>query len=39
VALQEVIARAAFAAFESWATPRVLAFLLDVDREFAESGR
>ncbi len=38
VALQEVVARAALAAFESWGPPRVLAFLLDVDRAVADSG-
>jgi hypothetical protein len=38
VALQEVVARAALAAFESWEPPRVLAFLLDVDRALADSG-
>ncbi len=37
VALQEVVARAAWAAVESWEQPRVLAFLLALDRAFAES--
>jgi hypothetical protein len=35
VALQEVVARAAWAAVESWEPPRVLAFLLELDRIFA----
>lgn len=39
VALQEVVARAAFAAVESWDPPRVLTFLRDVDRAVADTGR
>ena len=35
VALQEVVARAAWAAVETWEPPRVLAFLLELDRIFA----
>jgi hypothetical protein len=38
VALQAVLARAAWAAVESWEPERVLAFLLDVDRLFAAAG-
>jgi hypothetical protein len=34
VALQEVVARAAWAAVETWEAPRVLAFLLELDRIF-----
>jgi hypothetical protein len=34
VALQEVVARAAWAVVESWEPPRVLAFLLELDRIF-----
>ena len=36
IALQEVLARLAFAAVETWDPERVLAFLLDVNRLFAE---
>ena len=41
VALQEVVARAAWAAVEAWEPPRVLAFMLELDRIFAanEEGR
>jgi hypothetical protein len=35
VALQEVVARAAWAAVEIWEPPRVLAFMLELDRIFA----
>jgi hypothetical protein len=35
VALQEVVARAAWAAVETWEPPRVLAFMLELDRIFA----
>jgi hypothetical protein len=35
IALQEVVARAAWAAVETWDSPRVLAFLLELDRIFA----
>jgi hypothetical protein len=35
VALQEVVARATWAAVETWPPPRVLAFLLELDRIFA----
>jgi hypothetical protein len=39
VALQEVVARAAWAAVETWEPPRVLGFMLELDRIFAaESG-
>jgi hypothetical protein len=38
VALQEVVARAAWAAVESWEPARVLDFLLAVDQLFAGSG-
>jgi hypothetical protein len=38
VALQAVLARAAWAAAESWDAPRTLAFLLDVDRLFGAAG-
>jgi hypothetical protein len=34
VALQEVVARAAWAAVETWEPPRVLAFMLELDRIF-----
>lgn len=37
VALQEVLARSAWAAVTSWERPRVLGFLLDVERRFAEA--
>jgi hypothetical protein len=39
VAIQEVLARAAWAAVESWEPARVLAFLLEVDRLFAGADR
>ena len=39
VALQEVLARAAWAAVESWEPPRVLGFLLDADRILADALR
>ena len=39
VALQEVLARAAWAAASSWEPRRVLRFLLDVDRLFAGAAR
>jgi hypothetical protein len=35
VAVQEVLARAAWAAAETWEPPRVLAFMLELDRIFA----
>jgi hypothetical protein len=35
VALQEVVARAAWAAVETWELPRVLGFMLELDRIFA----
>jgi hypothetical protein len=35
VALQEVVARAAWAAAETWEPPQVLAFMLELDRIFA----
>jgi hypothetical protein len=35
VALQEVVARAAWAAAETWELPQVLAFMLELDRVFA----
>jgi hypothetical protein len=35
IALQEVVARAAWAAAETWEPPRVLAFMLELDRIFA----
>lgn len=37
--LKEVLARAAWAAVASWEPPRVLAFLLDVERLFADASR
>jgi hypothetical protein len=37
VALQEVLARSAWAAVTSWDRPRVVGFLLDVERRFADA--
>jgi hypothetical protein len=37
VAMQEVLARAAWAAVESWEAPRVLAFLLEVDQVLVDA--
>jgi hypothetical protein len=37
VALKEILARAAWAAVESWDRPRVLAFLLEADRALADA--
>jgi hypothetical protein len=34
VTVQEVLARAAWAAVETWEPPRVLAFMLELDRSF-----
>jgi hypothetical protein len=34
VAVQEVLARAAWAAAETWEPPRILAFMLELDRIF-----